>query len=75
MEAELIGKNVSGLGFDVKGNPRDGISISNIHDRGAARENSLINVGKFVSTVICSTVNAERRNVCFMYHIIGVHIN
>ena len=49
VEVELIGKNVSGLGFDVKGNPRDGISISNIHERGAARENNQIHVGEFIN--------------------------
>ena len=54
VEVELIGKNVSGLGFDVKGNPRDGISISNIHERGAARENNQIHVGEFINQACLS---------------------
>lgn len=42
----LVGKDVSGLGFDVKGNPRDGISVSNVHERGAAKESRMIKVGE-----------------------------
>ncbi|XP_067938776.1 uncharacterized protein [Watersipora subatra] len=57
VEVSLIGKEVSGLGFDVQGNPRDGISISNIADRGAAKETNLMKVGDKVISLTISFDN------------------
>ena len=51
IEVNLIGREVTGLGFDVKGNPREGIFISNIHERGAARDSNSIQVGECWSVV------------------------
>lgn len=48
MEVSMVGREVTGLGFDVKGNPRDGIFISNIHERGAAKDTNCMQIGELM---------------------------
>lgn len=49
MEVMLTSQDFIGLGFNIAGSMRDGIFVSQVHNRGPAKESGKFKVGKQTS--------------------------
>jgi len=46
VDVELVSRDSIGLGVSVTGTLTDGIIVSDLHDKGPAKESGKINIGK-----------------------------